>query len=304
MQEESMVIARVDGSHFVILFTSKSMQHIYDWCVQLRYRLIKIHENNTLALSAIDSLKNINKTELRAYELLESLQTNAQNYVVTDISEVDAYDMLDDQAMFIDQFAKMQELNEGALLFQELVIKAKNKIVKIADQKLFILVSSKQLLVARRGNSFYIHTHTMGYIHAKIESIDLQKSVVALSHFAYDAHTPLQRKMVRVSVDTKFFAELIDGSALEAEVVSLNEEYIAFMLPRKKMLKIAKIVHLELHIQEEYLEMDGSVYKIEKLSNGYKCVINLHHTRNTKERINTYIAERQLQIIKELNELL
>jgi hypothetical protein len=198
----------------------------------------------------------------------------------------------------------MQELNEGALLFQELVIKAKNKIVKIADQKLFILVSSKQLLVARRGNSFYIHTHTMGYIHAKIESIDLQKSVVALSHFAYDAHTPLKRKMVRVSVDATFFAELIDDSALESEVISLNEEYIAFILPRKKMLKVAKMIHLEIHIKEDYLEMSGSVFKIEKLSNGYKCVVNLHHTTTTKEKISAYIAQRQIQIIQELNGLL
>ena len=60
---------------------------------------------------------------------------------------------------------------------------------------------------------------------------------------------------------------------------------------------------MDVTLDKKYVELHGSVFVIEKIDDGYNCVIHFHHTDQTRSRICEYIARIQLQTIQELNAL-
>ena len=93
---------------------------------------------------------------------------NQRKHVICDSRDIDQYDLLEDQDMFISQFKKITEINEGAILFKEIVVRSENKILAITDSSIYLELSPKQLSVAQVNKPFYIHCTTMGYLRAVI----------------------------------------------------------------------------------------------------------------------------------------
>lgn len=302
LSEESSLLFRMSGRKIGIFIKSDSKQKVYDWSVHLRCELELISQELLLSLISYQNYQSATEAELHALKLLVSHQKINNRHVLTNIEEIDAYDLLDNQEMIIERLKKLNEVIEGVLLFEEIMVKSKSKIIKSTQKTLFLSVSTKQLSVANVGSHYYLNSKTLGHIRSTIKSIDRESASIELLGFAFDEHTPLKRKLVRVTSDAALEIELIDDKkSIEGELLYLNEKYISIRLKRKKTLKIGKLVTLDITIDTKYLELEGSVYMLKKEKDEYVCVIEIYHTHSSNTLFRRYIAKRQLSIIKELN---
>jgi diguanylate cyclase (GGDEF)-like protein len=304
MCDTSMIVSRFSGSRMGVLLPNISAQKSYDWAVHLRSELEGVSKETAVSFTIYGKKENSMHVELRAYSLLDSLSFSNKRHVVTDVKDIDEYDLLENQEMFLSRFEKLKEIMDGVLLFKEIIVKSKNKIVKVTERGIFIDVSSRQLAVAKVGDNFYLSSQVLGHIRAVILSVNYKKSILELSRFAFDEHTPLKRKLVRVTRGSSLDIQLIDNDkSMDGEVTYLNEQYISFKFYRKKALKVGKLVFLEINTEGKYLEIEGIVHVLKKDAEAYICVVHLHHTSESNNILRKYIAARQMQIIQELNKL-
>ncbi len=302
LSHESSLLFRMSGRKIGVLISSNSRQKAYDWCVHLRCELELISKEVLLSLVSYQNYQTANEVELHALKLLQNHQEISNRHVLTDMDTIDTYDLLDNQEMIVERLRKLDEVLEGVLLFEEIMIKAKSKVIKSTNKTLFLSVSAKQLSVANVGSQYYIRSKTLGDMRSVIKGIDRSESTIELMGLAFDEHTPLQRKLVRVTSDATLKIELIDDQKIvEGELLYLNEKYISIKLKRKKTLKIGKLITLDIIIDGKYLELEGSIYLLKKEREEYICVIEFYHTPLSNRLFRRYIAKRQLQIIKELN---
>ncbi|MBN2816116.1 MAG: diguanylate cyclase [Campylobacterales bacterium] len=295
---------RLSGSRIGVLLCAKTFQEIYDWSVALRCELQKLSDENYIAFTELKKEQSSNETELHAYQLLSAHKYKEKNHVITDVEDIELYDLLENQEMFTQRFSKLLGTLECALLYNEIIVKHNSKVVKTGEKSIYILVNKKQLYIANIDDSVYLYAKSLGHIRANIRSINMEKSIIEVNRFVFDEHTPLKRKMLRVTPDESLNVQLIDGDiSIDVETLYLNEEYISFELTRKHALKTGKMVYLEMSVDDEYIELEGNIHMLKKSDEEFVCVVHMHHTIESSHIIQRYIANRQLQIIQELNKV-
>lgn len=303
--DESMIVARLEGSRFGILLSKESSQELYNWSMIVKNRLNKDSYRRSVAFTYFDTAEGLNKSELRAYSLIDRVNSSDENRVMTDIEGVEYIDGSQDK--ILENLRDCQEI-DGALLFQELVVKSHAKIVGFKGETMALRLSAKQLLFVKEGDTLYAQTKELGLIQAKILELMRERSEALIGEFKSDINSPLKRKRVRVAASEELrVSVLYDTLEIDTKLLNLNDKFMALYAKRRRTLQESELVYLDMMVssknKREALSINAIIYKLEAMDEGYKIVLLCQHNHHSQNLIDQYIASRQIEIIKELSEL-
>ncbi len=301
--DNSIYLARLEGSRFGVLLDYQTEQDCYDWCVKLLKRMNQREERRTVAVTEVDMSESINKLFIRAYELIEKINNSEDTYVCNDFSDIIEYEELPEQKQFISKISKLNSL-KTSVYYHELALQYESKILSVSETNLDIVFSSKQTKIAEKGDAIYFNIASIGNIKAYIASIDKEKNRVTINSFRFDKHSPLNRQMYRVSADSDIKAYIsYKDRDFYVEILDMNSECIAIKIDRKRNFDINNIIYLDLLLPisevSEPFSTNATIIRIDKISDGYKMVLFCHLDTKNKDILTKYISKVQLELIKE-----
>ncbi len=301
---EEMIVAHIQSNKFGIAIPYLSAQDCYDWCNELYIRLYKDHDDITVSLTSFDHNESLESVKERAFDLLEIVKKSAQEYVSTDFLNIELYNPIAQEEVYITILKDMQKV-KTTLYYQDIPISAEHKILKVHKSSIELLLSKKELKVANISKIIYLELPSIGHIKASIDTINKITNSVSIYKFKAPKHLPLDRKIFRISATVNTEVRIIlSGSIYIGTLMNVNHEYIAVRLERKRNLDVGLIVSIsvELEINKvfELLNCDATIYKIEKINHEYEVVFLCHLDSQNSTLLNKYIANRQLEVIHEL----
>lgn len=98
--DKNMIAARLEGSRFGILTSYESEQKCYDWCSMLHIELSKKRARKTIALTGFDLGETINTLLMRAYSLIDALNSSEDGNISSDFKNIRYSELLPDQENF------------------------------------------------------------------------------------------------------------------------------------------------------------------------------------------------------------
>jgi diguanylate cyclase (GGDEF)-like protein len=301
--DESMIVARLEGSRFGVLRAYKVEQECYDWAEKLLAALRHTKERINVILTGFDLAETPTRLLMRGFDLTEIADSSDENRVYTDLENVDL-EALPAQQPFIDKIAFQREI-ETTLYYKELPLSGRNRVLSVDKSGMRLHLEKKQLVVARGHELVYFKLPQFGFIKARIDSADISSGTVLVNQFRFDKHSPLGRKKFRVKAPEGMICRIVhEERAFEGSVMDLNDVSIAVNVTRKKNLDDGSTVKLSMPMQfsdsEENFETEAAVKHIEKRPNGYKIVFGFALHGNVEALYNQFMADRQMELIQQL----
>ncbi len=304
LSKDTMSVARLEGNRFGILMQCESEQNCYDWCCALHMVISKKLKHTTIAISAVDLVETVHRIQIRAFDIVDIANALDQDAVYTDFENIKPYDLLPDQEKFTDRLKNLTHITTS-LFYKELTVVANNKFVSIDKHDVSIILSDKQLSIAKPDDTIYVDFPSLGHVKASIKSTDTQKKLAVVHKFSVDKNSPLNRKKFRITAKENTHVSIISkGLASEGTVLNMNNEYIALYVKRTNNLQETGLVFIEFMTDlDEHLESfstNATITKIDKVKNGYKLLLYCLLNDKNKNILTDYIAKRQMEIIREL----
>jgi diguanylate cyclase (GGDEF)-like protein len=302
--DNTMTVARLEGSRFAIILPYECEQESYNWCSALHIELSKKPERKTIAITAFDLKETINSVQLRASTIVEDINSSQNGTVGTDFEDIKLYEALPDQERFTDRLKNLKKI-KTTIYYKGLAITAENKIVFLNKDSVSIQISNKEFCATGLNETIYLQFSLFGIVKASVYSVNDKNSTITLYRFMLNKHTPLKREMFRVDAEENMHVCVIsDGPDSEGIVVDMNEQFISLKLKRKKSIDEGKFVSIEVVIPIDGImttfSTEATVKKIDKVKDGFKVVLLCHLDGINKGILQQYIAKRQMEIISEL----
>ena len=301
--DDSMILAHLEGSRFGILMPYESEQACYDWCHTLSVQLNTKTERKTVSVTGFDLTEKINRLLMRAYDLADMARTA----VHTDFENIDLYDILPEQDIFIEQFKDIDKI-DTSLYFKSLPILSENKLISINQDDIALSISNKQLAIAHIDDTVYLRLTSLGAVQAKIGTIDPKNKIFTIHKFRFDEHSPLDRKKFRIEAKENLPIKVVSsGGALNGIVLNFNQDHIALVLKNKKRLHVGDLVSVIVFFEIENLvkpfNTHANIERIEKVKEGFKIVLACNFDTVNKKLLSDYLAHRQREVIQELQNI-
>jgi diguanylate cyclase (GGDEF)-like protein len=294
-------LSRLEGSRFGVLMRYPSEQESYNWCVELLKKMKQRQEKKTIAITEVDLSESVNKLFLRVYDLIEKANSTEDSFVATDFKNIIEYKELPEQQRFIDRLSKINFL-KMAIFHMELPITHEVKIISTDAYSIKVILSSRQIKIAKVGMPIYFNLEYIGNIKAKIKDIDVDARSAIIDSFRFDKHSPLNRKKYRIKADDGIKAYITDNDRdYDVKVLDMNSDYVAIEIDRKRNLDINSFIYLDMMLSIsgtlKQCNTNATITRIEKTYNGYKMVLLCHLDSDNKNILETYISKQQIEII-------
>lgn len=304
LADEKMKLSHIEGSKFTVLMPFESEQECYEWACLLQIQLNTSDEKKVVALTEIKPSDSVNRVQMRAYDIVEKENTLEEYIIQTDFKNIKPFNDLPDQENFTGALKDLEQLNT-TLYYKELPINIKNEIVSIDSNSVTVKLSDKQLAVASQNGIIYIEIPDIGYVKAYIENINSSDMTMTLHSFVKGRYFPVSRKMIRIKAEKDVNATVRYNEVLiKATLLNLNEKYIALITDKETDLFKGSLVSVEMSLKTEkgveYFTTTATVQKIKNFEDGYKIVLMCHLDNKSKNLLSSYIAKRQMDIIKEM----
>lgn len=301
---KSICYGRLEGSRFGALLEYSTEQISYDWCVELLHKMNERSLRKTVAITEVDLAQSVNKLFLRAYSLMEAANNSDKNIVFNDFKNIIEYEELDDQKEFTSRLAKIKEFNL-ALFYMELPIISKVKILSLTTKDATIVLSYKQIRIAKVDMLVYFKLEHIGGIKAYISDLDKESRIITIDRFRKEKNTILDRKIYRVEADKNIKAYISDNDVdYDVKLIDINNRYVAIEIGRKRNLDINSFIFLDmlLPLGDDIVscKTNATITKISSTPNGYKMVLLCHLDDATEKVLTKYILKKQMDIIHTL----
>lgn len=298
LNNNDLYFARLEEGRFGVLLDYPNEQLSYDWCVKLLHKLNERDIKKTIAVTEIDLGESVNKLLLRVYNLLES---SNDSVVENDFINVVQYQNLPNQTEFVKRLAKLAHI-KTTVFYNELAISNESKIINFTDENVTISFSKKQMQISSINTQVYFKLLNIGYMQAKIYSLDAEKEEVIIDRFKLDKHTPLNRQMYRISASTKIKAYIsFNDRDYDVEILDMNYEYISIKIDRKRNFDINTLIYLDmlLPISDlfESCSANATIIRIDKIKDAYKMILLCHFDYENRQVLKEYISKHQMEII-------
>jgi len=298
LNNNDLYFARLEEGRFGVLLDYPNEQLSYDWCVKLLHKLNERDIKKTIAVTEIDLGESVNKLLLRVYNLLES---SNDSVVENDFINVVQYQNLPNQTEFVKRLAKLAHI-KTTVFYNELAISNESKIINFTDENVTISFSKKQMQISSINTQVYFKLLNIGYMQAKIYSLDAEKEEVMIDRFKLDKHTPLNRQMYRISASTKIKAYIsFNDRDYDVEILDMNYEYISIKIDRKRNFDINTLIYLDmlLPISDlfESCSANATIIRIDKIKDAYKMILLCHFDYENRQVLKEYISKHQMEII-------
>ncbi|RUM45957.1 MAG: hypothetical protein DSY46_01280 [Hydrogenimonas sp.] len=193
--------------------------------------------------------------------------------------------------------------------YKEVPIQSDGKVIKVIGDTVWIQIRKVALHALNFNPELYIRRDKKPHIKAKVTDVNSDKLMVRIEEIVPLKESPLDRKNIHVrlnpSIETLLHYQNIQIPALletiSIDAASLKTDYI-FNLQLSDTTTIHTIFRWD--GKEVPLKLSGTVHKIIETNGSFKVVISLLHFKAIEETIAPFIAYRQIEIIRELQNAL
>jgi len=293
---------------FGIYIPIDDTQIVYDWCVEL-FLDLNLDVHVTCALSWFDTSENVSVSFLNLYSLIEVANNAPDNQIVTDFDDIKKYEFLEDQEQFITAIKDLKEL-ESAIYYKELPVVDNNKIIAVNKTNVVLSLKQKQFTLLNKDMLVYFKLANLGNIKAEVKSKNANNKQVILHRFRKDINSPIDRKNFRIQAheNTKVQIDFQD-EIIDATLFSLSIHHMQLVSHKKEGLHIGAEADVKVQLQMnansfETIKTTCSVEKMNKRGKEYHITLACKYLADNKSHISKYISNRQIEIVKEIQDLI
>ncbi len=197
--------------------------------------------------------------------------------------------------------------------YKGLSIINKGRVVAVCGETVTIKTSEVQLKILEHKHSLTLSSEffSSDLVTKNIEHIDYKEQTVVISHMHFLTKTALQREYQRLEPHGSDTVSLFyHGSKLYTEItivdlskvaVKLNIKMLPVGMKEKDRVKVSLLLEHEQRLLS--ITMHGSIKQLYKEQSKYFVVVMFEYNEMMENKLNAYLHERQLELIKEFKTL-
>lgn len=310
------LFARIDSDRFGLLLKEhtpkralKTAQSIHTSTKDLRSRSKSPMRSNIAVVYCQEG--DTEQTMLsRADRLIKEIVQNGGDAIKDDQTLLEEEDTRQKrESSFLKECIEMKAADKTLDVvnyFNEVPIQSKSVMINIKKSSITITIRKIAINALHKDASIYIQTSPGDKdIKAKIKEIDNDKFTITVDRFTFVKNSHLDRKTIHVKVeeDISCFIKM-DETQIKGILGSLSIDSAMIILPHIHGISMDGDVLLDTSLhwngKDEHLRMDGKIIKVFNMDDGFRVIIHLKKNKHVEEVLTPYIAHRQLEIIKVL----
>jgi len=305
-------VARIDYNRFAILNNDLSLDGSNELVTEIDTILSTIPNaqniNVNAAIVLLEDSDTLNKIIYHGELLLAHLQEQGSQKVADEniITQKEAK-RLQDEKVFLSTMKKYKEDKKSLPVtnyYLEIPLKSDAKIINISDKEMTLNIRKIAAVALNEHDFIYISMPSRPNYRAIIQSVNIEKSQIVLEKFEAIKASVLDRSNIHVKLSVPLevlvkseriqILEALDNVSVGTFVVIVNHLY---NIKKDSQVKVyAKLINGH---EEEFM---GHVYKIIPIADKFKLIINLDQTKSIENSLVPFISQRQIEIIKELQD--
>ncbi|OQX74567.1 MAG: hypothetical protein B6D59_01855 [Campylobacteraceae bacterium 4484_4] len=193
--------------------------------------------------------------------------------------------------------------------YKEIPVKWELKLLRIRDGILTCSITNPTSLLFKAQKVYFHLPRMQATIEANLQTINLKSRHIKLLDFKLADESYLDRKAIRVKPQKAFMLMMqTEGSAVTGTISDLSEKALTFTAETVEILQPGAEVGLNFVLEQEQknvkLMMSATIQHIRKEGTLYRILLALSPDQENEKSLKAYIAWRQMQIIKELKNLI
>lgn len=315
--DKNHFFARVDGDQFVLILFDSKIENAKIYSKKIQNLLHSIHyakEDHAEANIAIISCQkndDMHTMMLRADKLIQTIKENGGSDILDDI------DLIEQEKIFKE--AREKFLNHCKLLsdtsktievvnfYMEIPIQSDGEIIKVMEDAIWVKVRKVAFHALHRNEKLFIKREEKPHFKAEVTDFDTDKSAVLIKNIIPVDQSPLERKNIHVKLEPCIEALIkYDKIQMPVFIDTVSIDSLSFKIDHLLNIKISDSLTIETVLKWDGkvipITLSGTVLKIKEKSNTFKLVILLDQSKDIDETLAPFVAHRQIEIIRELQD--
>jgi len=307
----SAYAAHIKSNRFAIVSNELTLKNSQKLITNIDNVLTSITDTQYINTNAAIILLHDKETPASIIEhgeiLLNSITDNQEKALIDDtMLNKKEQERLREETIFLSQIrhllADKQSINV-VNYYMEIPIQSSAKIINITQDAITITVRKISAISLHLDDIIYIEMPKEPNLKAKVTSIDSDKNQITLKHFEYIDASPLARRNIHVALKDPLEI-LVKSEKIqileELSIVSITTFviYLHYLYNIEVDSELTMFVKL-LNQEEKFV---GIVDKIIPTDGKFKLIVHLKHTPSIEKSLVPFVSQRQLEIIKELQE--
>jgi len=305
-------VARIDYNRFAILNNSLTLEVSNELATEIDTIISAIPNTQNINVNAVIVLLEDSDTLSSAIhhgELLlqHSNEQNSDQVIDDNIITQEEARRIQDEKKFL-SLMKEYKTDKKSLsvtnYYLEIPLQSNATIINISEKEMRLEVRKIAAVALNENDDIYISMSSKSHYRARIKKVNIEKNQIVLQRFETLETSKLDRKnlYVKLSVpievllksDKVQILEDLDSASVDTFVIIVNHLYD---------IEIdSKVTILVTLINEQEEEFRGHVSKIIPVADKFKLIIHLDKTGSIENSLVPFISQRQIEIIKELQD--
>nr|WP_221270356.1 response regulator [Desulfurispira natronophila] len=318
-------VGRWGDEEFIILAPNSDINVIQNLAHRLRDSINKHrfpfveHITCSFGIAELSSEDDSNTLIRKASEAMRCAMEHGVGTIVnaTTMEVVNSsIETLKEQEVVLKTFDLIKTRNEPVTLhnlYRGLSIKESARIHHTSERDVELILSPKQFVAMFFEKKGYIESsYFTKPVLAHLKSYHKDERRVTLRSFSLEDNPATQRQYVRVQVPDRVRVKLsYENKQLNEKVFDLSLQALAFFTSSTAWLREGMDVKLSINLSlpgaddhSENFQTTGRIYRVEGEAKVSKVVVKFVTDNPGRELLREYIAQRQLEIVREMNSAL
>jgi hypothetical protein len=190
-------------------------------------------------------------------------------------------------------------------VYKEVPIVQPGFVREVGDDRLVLETSELQIGAMHWGGGTVIQAALLSApVGAQLDAIDIQRRLVTVSHFCHTEVPCAHRETVRVRLRKPLRLMLFDRSNAGTPGVIQDISVGGCLVRTGHNRPMEGDIMVVLEIEGESRQIAGLLLRVQGEAPAYNCTVSFQHTPESEQFISTFIHKRELEIMKELRNIL
>ncbi len=309
--------ARIDGDRFAMLVRESDLSRIKGEAKDILRQLHDISYREEEGVAG-----NIAVVSCREEDSINSM-LNRGDRIIQRIKEQGGDRVMDDTLLaqedrkikkaaktFLEYCRRLSETKkplEVVNYYLEIPIDSKAEIIRILGDLIWVKLRKVAIHTLRRNSEIFIKTEQKPHFKGVVEDIDKENMWVRIGGLEPVMHSPLDRNRFHVKLVPSIEGILCkERIRVPVDIETLSEDTVTVFLAYLTDLSVGDEIEIEATLRwneiTKNVKLPGTVKEIKKSRFTTRVVSSLNVSKTVKETLIQFVANRQLEIIKELKE--
>ena len=303
-------VARIDYNRFVILNNTLTLEVSNELVTEIGTIISSAPNaqniNVNAAIVLLEDSDTLNSAMHHGEILLEHIKKQDAHQVIDDniITQEEAK-RLQDEKKFLSLMEKYKSDKKSLPVtnyYLEIPLQSDAKIIDISEKEMTLDIRKIAAIALNEHDHIYISMPSRPNYRAAIKKANIEKNQIVLEKFEAIEASKLDRKNIHVKLNEPLKVLIKSGKIqILEDMESLSvDTFIVIVKHLYNIEKDSEVTIFATLINGQEEKFTGSVYKIIPVADKFKLVIQLDQMKSIQNSLVSFISQRQIEIIKEL----